>query len=72
MANVDSPFEDFVNTINFIYPKDITPENESKSYSNLRDKEPTEKKNKSSSTSELESSSPGSYSDNNYKGKKHP
>ena len=70
MENVDSPYEDFVNKINFIYPKGLTPENECKSYRNLRDREPTEKKNKSSSTSGLESSSPEAFSDNKYKGNK--
>ena len=44
MANFDSSYEDFVNTIKFIYPKGITPENERLSYSNLRDRELTEKK----------------------------
>ena len=57
---MNKPFQNFIETINFIYPKEIATEDENKAYKNLRNRNPNEsrKKNKrESSTSEKESSS---------------
>ena len=57
---MNKPFQNFIETINFIYPKEIATEDEIKAYKNLRNRNPNEsrKKNKrESSTSEKESSS---------------
>ena len=42
MEKIDETYKDFENSINYIYPNEISKEYENKSYTNLRDRGPND------------------------------
>ena len=71
MQDIDETYKDFENSINFIFPNEVSKEDESKSYTNLKDRGPNDsgkiKTKTGSSTSGKDTSSPENYTDKDSK-----
>ena len=69
-TDFEKSVDKYADSIKFICPKEIAPEKANKAYNNLisnKPKEPSNKRNPASSSSGIDSSSPGFYSDKNKK-----